>query len=315
MEETVNPQGNESQSENNNIEAAFDQYMERQANHAGESLLGQQQQGAEQGQPDDAEADGVEDSGDSAQRYKVKVNGEEKEVTLDELIKGYQLESDYRIKTSQLAEQARATQEQYQRAQQLQAHYAQQLQAYQQQLATLQPQPPDPDMIGKDPVAFLRHQQAYQQWQQQMQVVAAEQQRLGEMQALQQAQMQQQTLAQQGELLIKAIPEWADQEKGKAEKAALSSYLVGQGFGHDEVAAVTDHRAVVLARKAMLYDEMIKKTGAVSEKMQNVPPRSPQKPGSGKTATGNRITNSIAALKKSGSVDDAANAFAAMLAQ
>lgn len=314
MEETVNPQGNESQSENENIEAAFDQYLERQAGTAGEPLLGQQPQGAEQGQPEGSEAEqqAVEQE---QQRYKVKINGEEKEVPLDELIKGYQLESDYRIKTSQLAEQARATQEQYQRAQQLQAHYAQQLQAYQQQLATLQPQPPDPDMIGKDPVAFLRHQQAYQQWQQQMQSVAAEQQRVLEMQSQQYAAMQQQTIAKQGELLIKAIPEWADQEKSKTEKAALSSYLLGQGFGQDEVAAVTDHRAVVLARKAMLYDEMIKKTGAVSEKMQNVPPRSPQKPGSGKTATGNRITNSIAALKKSGSVDDAANAFAAMLAQ
>lgn len=314
MEETVNPQGNESQSENENIEAAFDQYLERQAGTAGEPLLGQQPQGAEQGKPEGSEAEqqAVEQE---QQRYKVKINGEEKEVPLDELIKGYQLESDYRIKTSQLAEQARATQEQYQRAQQLQAHYAQQLQAYQQQLATLQPQPPDPDMIGKDPVAFLRHQQAYQQWQQQMQGVAAEQQRLGEMQALQQAQMQQQTLAQQGELLIKAIPEWADQEKGKAEKAALSSYLVGQGFGHDEVAAVTDHRAVVLARKAMLYDEMIKKTGAVSEKLQNVPPRSPQAPGGGKSPAGNKINNSMAALRKSGSVEDAANAFAAMLGQ
>ena len=41
-------------------------------------------------------------------RYKVKAAGEEKEVTLDELVKGYQLGADYTKKTTEVAEQRKA---------------------------------------------------------------------------------------------------------------------------------------------------------------------------------------------------------------
>ena len=43
--------------------------------------------------------------------YTVKVNGEEKEVTLEELQKGYMMESDYRQKTSQVSEKRKAVEE------------------------------------------------------------------------------------------------------------------------------------------------------------------------------------------------------------
>ena len=224
------------------------------------------------------------------------------------------MESDYRVKTSQVAEQARAVQAQAAQAQALQAHYAQQLQAYQAQLSQMQPAPPDPNLIQSDPVSFLQQQQAYQSWQQQMQAVQVEQQQLAQQRQMQQLQSQQAMLAQQAELLTKAIPDWADESKAKAEKSSLAEYLTKLGFSRDEVNQVADHRAVVMARKAMLYDQLMTKQADATKKVATLPPKAPQRPGSGISPTDGR-TRAMQSLKRSGSIDDAANAFAAMLSR
>ena len=311
MDETANPQGSESPAPDN-IEAAFDKYLKRQAEPAAaQDGDGKPAEGADKGQPDsDAEPAAQDD--EQEQRFKVKVNGEEREVPLSELLKGYSLESDYRVKTSQIAEQARAVQAQAAQAQALQAHYAQQLQTYQSQLAQMQPAPPDPNLIQSDPVSFLQQQQAYQSWQQQMQAVHAERQQLEQQTQMQQMQSRQALLAQQAELLTKAIPDWADESKAKAEKASLSEYLTKLGFSREEVGQVADHRAVVMARKAMLYDQLMTKQADATKKVASLPPKAPQRPGNGVAPTDGR-TRAVQSLKRSGSVEDAANVFAAML--
>lgn len=311
MDETANPQGSESPAPDN-IEAAFDEYLQRQANPAGsQDGDGTPAEGADNGQPD-GEADPAAQADAEEQRFKVKVNGEEREVPLSELLKGYQMESDYRVKTSQVAEQARAVQAQAAQAQAMQAHYAQQLQAYQAQLSQMQPSPPDPNLIQSDPVAFLQQQQAYQGWQQQMQAVQVEQQQLAQQHQMQQLQSRQALLAQQAELLTKAIPDWADESKAKAEKASLSEYLTKLGFSREEVGQVADHRAVLMARKAMLYDQLMNKQVDATKKVASLPPKAPQRPGNGVAPTDGR-TRAVQSLKRSGSVDDAAHVFAAML--
>ena len=310
MDETANPQGSESPA-SDNIEAAFDAYLQRQANPDGDSDGEQPAKGADNGQPA-GEAEQADQDDEQEQRFKVKVNGEEREVPLSELLKGYSLESDYRVKTSQIAEQARAVQAQAAQAQAMQAHYAQQLQAYQAQLSQMQPAPPDPNLIQSDPVSFLQQQQAYQSWQAQMQAVQAEQQQLAQQQQMQQLQSRQALLAQQAELLTKAIPDWTDESKAKAEKASLSEYLTQLGFSREEVGQVADHRAVVMARKAMLYDQLMNKQADATKKVANLPPKAPQRPGAGVAPTDGR-TRAVQSLKRSGSVDDAAHVFAAML--
>ena len=313
MDETANPQGSESPAPDN-IEAAFDEYLQRQANPAGsQDGDGEPAEGAEDGQPD-GEADPAAQAEAEEQRFKVKVNGEEREIPLSELVKGYQLESDYRVKTSQAAEQARAAQAQFAQAQAMQAQYAQQLQAYQQQLAQMQPAPPDMALIQSDPVSFLQQQQAYQSWQQQMQATHWEAQQLQAQQAAQMQQRSQQHLSEQSQLLLKAIPEWSDESKFQTEKTAVTEFLRKAGFSDEEIGRAADHRAVVMARKAMLYDQMVSKQAGATSKVANLPPKAPQRPGTGISPTDGR-TRAMQSLKRSGSIDDAANAFAAMLAR
>ena len=314
MDETANQVGSESP-EPINIEAAFDDYLTRQATGAGDSDSEKQPAaGADDGQPaGDAKPDAEAATDANEQRFKVKVNGEEREVPLTELVKGYQLESDYRIKTSQTAEQSRAAQEQFTQAQAMQQHYGQQLAQYQQQLAQMQPQAPDPALIESDPVSYLRQQQAWQGWQGQMQRTQYEGQQLQAQQAQQQRQFTSQHLAQQAELLGKAHADFADPVKSATLKSELSSYLQKSGYSGAEVSGVTDHRAVVMARKAMLYDQMTAKQSATADKLVNLPPKAPQRPGVANTGATDGRNKAVQSLSRSGSIDDAARAFASML--
>ena len=60
-----------------------------------------------EGEAEEQEETEVEEE-ELPQTFKVKAAGEEKDVTLDELIKGYQLGADYTKKTTEVAEQRKA---------------------------------------------------------------------------------------------------------------------------------------------------------------------------------------------------------------
>ena len=315
-DENANPEaGSENQSPIN-IEAAFDSYLERQANPAGdEGVDTQPAAGAENNGQPAIEAKPIDPAAAEAeeQRFTVKINGEDKDIPLSELLKGYSLESDYRVKTSQVAEQARAAQAQQQQAQAERQQYQSALQTYQQRLASVQPQAPDPAMIETDPVGYLRQQQAVNAWQGQMQQAQWESQQLAQRTQQEQEQAANAHVAQERKALLEALPEWKDEAKATAGKAALSSYVVRMGYAPGEIAQAVDHRAIVMANKAMLYDQMVAKQAAVTNKVANLPPKSPLRPGSGDISPTDGRTRAMQSLKKSGSIDDAANAFAAIL--
>ena len=314
MDENANPQGSENP-EPINPEAAFEDYLTRQAAQAGAGgNEGKPAQGAGDGQPDaQANPDAAADADAQEQRFKVKVNGEEREIPLSELVKGYQLETDYRIKTSQVAEQARAAQAQFAQAQALQAHYAQQLQVYQQQLMQMRPAQPDPKLIDADPVSYLRQQEAWNNWQGQLQRSVQESQQLAAQQQQQRAQFVQRQLAEQAELLVKALPEMADPAKGKVIREELTQYLRKTGYSDAEIESAGDHRSLVMARKAMLYDQLQENAKQATQKVAPLPPKSPQRPGTGNVSPLDGRTRTMQALKRSGSIDDATNAFAALM--
>jgi len=312
MDETANPAGSESPTFDN-PEDAFEHLLTRQAAAEDGPDENARREGAGNGQPDTDEGhsdDATEEQ--EEQRFKVKINGEDREVPLSELLKGYSLESDYRVKTSKLAEEARSAQAQYAQAQAMQQQYAQVLQHHHAQLAQMMPQPPDPSLIQSDPVAFLQQQQAYQSWQGNMQRVQQEQYALTQQQQAQQQAMQAGMLARESEALAKAIPEIADAAKGAALKSGIANYLQKVGFTPEEVGAAVDHRHIVVAHKAMLYDQLMAKQGEASKKLAAIPPKPPQRSGSGVTPTDGR-TRAMQNLKRTGSIDAGAEAFMRIL--
>lgn len=80
-----------------------------------------------------------------------------------------------------------------------------------------------------------------------------------------QMKMQQDLLQREQRELLRAIPEWRDDKVADTERAALVEYMRDNGFKAEEINGITDHRALVLARKAMQFDRM-KQSGDVAKK-------------------------------------------------
>jgi hypothetical protein len=111
---------------------------------------------------------------------------------------------------------------------------------------------------------------------------------------------------------LSAIPDWKDQKKATAEKTMLLEFGQKIGFTPDELKNVVDHRAVVLLRKAALYDQMMSKRGQIKPVTNNGP--RPAKPGAaGRVSATTEATRAQQRLAKTGRVDDAANAIYQLL--
>ena len=108
-------------------------------------------------------------------------------------------------------------------------------------------------------------------------------------------------------LMVAAVPDWADDSKRDAETAKLRDYLLNTGYSQTEVDNVYDHRNIVLARKAMMFDAMSKSGNAAKKKVLKIGSKV-LTPGAKRTKVQAQAGAESAlrkSLKKSGSVDDA----------
>lgn len=244
----------------------------------------------------------------------VKIDGKDVEVPLDELKKGYQRQADYTRKTMEVAESRKTAEAEAHKAQQERAEYANNLHRMQARLegALQEQQNTDWDaLIQSDPVEYLRQKHLAETRQAALQENLAEQQKLaGQFEADRQRQQSEHLARQQDELLAK-LPEWKDEAKAKAEQSAIREYLKEQGYEAQEVASVGDARAVVMARKAMLYDRMVAKAQAASKKVSTLPTKV-ERPGTGESQHLDKRSAAYQRLSKSGSVEDFAAAFEAL---
>ena len=81
-----------------------------------------------------------------------------------------------------------------------------------------------------------------------------------------------QLLAAEGQALVAKLPEWRNSEKASTEQAQIKSSLVGYGFNQAEINSLTDHRMVLVARKAMLYDQLMANKDARVKQAREAPP-------------------------------------------
>lgn len=248
--------------------------------------------------------------------FTVKIDGKEERVTRDELLAGYQKDKDYRLKTAKLSEERKALEQEREVIRQVQAERQHLASMLQNVIPTLEKQLTD--KFGKvDWVALARENPAewaqmraeYDAHQQQLMFAQSEKARVERQQAEDFQRSHQKFLEDQSKALAEKIPEFADAEKGPKFKAELKTYLKGEGLNETEISGIADHRMVVIARKAMLYDAALKSKAAAAQTAKPVP--NVQRPGaSPRTDVKAEIRkHAMAKLSKTGSVDDAAAVF------
>lgn len=258
-----------------------------------------------------------EDDADTEQpqTVTVKIDGKEVEVTLDELKKGYQRQADYTRKTMEVSAERKAAEAEASKAREERNQYSAKLQEQGALLSALmqeQTQINWQQLLDSDPVEYLKQQHLYQQRQAALQNIQREQQHVYELQQHEQARYVHNFLAQQQQELLAKLPDWKDETKAKAEKSAIKNYLSETGFSAEEIDSLSDHRSVIVARKAMLYDQMIGKAKAAAKKVQNVPQRV-ERSSTGQSQALDKRGQAFQRLSKSGRVEDAAAVFASLL--
>ena len=251
------------------------------------------------------EVDDEEDTPDEL--YAVMVDGEEEQVSLPELIAGYSRTSDYTRKTQQVAAARKAVEAELAELRQERQQYAAALPRLQEMLDSAKPPRPDPREYT-DPMEFNRADRAWQEYVSQLDAVEAERNRVAEQhQRDRMAHLENIAKAEEQRLLSK-IPTWQDTAVRQQESRELTDYLRGLGYTDEETANLIDHRAVLVARKAMQFDRLNVKAKARTSATKTVKPGSTQ--GVARKQTGQDVINRA---KKTGKEEDFARAFTSLL--
>ena len=255
---------------------------------------------------DDEDSDEVEE----AQTFKVKANGEEQDVTLDELVEGYQKGSDYTKKSQHLAEQRKAVEEHayaIQEAQSLRDEYHARLGQVQEVLQNNAEEYVDLDVLKEnDPIAYAVAVAERTENSKKLQAVQQEQVRLSEESKAYHSQQQAQFVQAQAKLLSEKMKDFSNPKKAEQLKGEIRNFGKSIGFSDQELGQVLDHRHVMVLHKAAQWDKLQKAKAGVTKKVANAPKMSKK---GNKVANVDAYTKQKKRLKASGDIADATELF------
>ena len=239
--------------------------------------------------------------------YTVKVDGSEMEVTLDELLRGYQREADYTRKTSELSLEKSRHNDMMQQSQseinQKLSKLTELTSAAQQELQNEYSNIDFEKLYEDDPVEAARLEHKMRKRAENLQQIQRE---------TQENQMNefQRYIQEQQAKVATLIPEFADPAKASKMKSDMRTYLTKLGYNDKEIASVYDSRQVMLIKDAMAFDKLKKSNVRVTKKVAKAP--KVLKPGVAKTKAeqaSKQRRDKLNRLKKTGGVRDAARVF------
>ena len=266
-------------------------------------------------EPEDTDEDDEDSEDDEVEveerkTYRVKAGGEEKDVTLEELVSGYQKGDDYTKKSQSLAEQrkimeveARAIQEAQHLREQYQARLGQVSQILQQNNVDYSDLE---ELKENDPIAYAVKVAEKTENTKKMQVIQQEQARLAQESNQYRANQQAQFVAEQSKMLTEKVKEFSDPKKAEQIKNDIRSFGKSVGYSDEELSQVYDHRHVIVMQKAAQWDKLQKANPGINKKLSNAPKMSKR---GNKIAKTDVYTKQKKRLKSSGSLDDATSVF------
>ena len=299
------------------VEGAADAFLSMMNREDGSDK--EQPESASEANESDAESDEYEseveqdDDGEEQEQptYLVKAAGEEREVTLDELIKSYQLGTDYTKKSQAVAEERKAVESErqaVQEAKQMRDTYAQRLEMIEQML---QPQQEENLEYLKetDPIGYSVKVAEMVQRDKQLSAVQAERSRIHQQQEQDRQAQMQHVVAEEMQKLTAYIPEFTDPAKGESIRNDIRAFGKQIGFSDNELAAVYDSRAVLTLYKAMQYDKLVASKPAITKKVNEAPKAIKSGVSKPRDSNAEEIRKLKARAKSSGSIRDAASVF------
>ena len=254
---------------------------------------------------DDAEQDINESSEEPA--YTVKVDGSEMEVTLDELLRGYQREADYTRKTSELSLEKSKYNDLMQQSQSEINNKLSKLTdlttVAQQELQREYSNIDFEKLYEEDPTEAARLEHKMRKRAENLSMIQEE------TKANQQQEFQK-YLQEQQHKVSTLVPEFNDPAKASKLKSDMRVYLSKLGYGEKDINSIYDARQVLLIRDAMAYDALKKSNAKVTKKVANAPKVVKSGIAKNKTDASSKLRrDKLNRLKKTGAAKDAASIF------
>ena len=247
---------------------------------------------------EDSEDEPVEEEPQEAY-YRVKVDGQEVEVTLDQLKQGYSGQQYVQKGMQQAAEARKAAENAYQSLMQ-ERQQLQQLVGQMQNGQVTPPVEPDRAQFDADPIGYMEAKMDYedkmQKWSEVQQQLAA--------QSEAEAQARQAVAQQEAQVLLERLPELRDAKKAAQFKEDIVKTATEvYGYPAEMIGSIQSHRDLLVLRDAMLYRKMM----ANGEKVEGQRKQKKViKPGSKQVTTNKDIVRKKRTnLKKSGRIEDA----------
>jgi hypothetical protein len=298
------------------VEGAADAFLSMMNREDGSDK--EQPESASEANESEAESDDEseveqEDDGEEQEQptYLVKAAGEEREVTLNELIKSYQLGTDYTKKSQAVAEERKAVESErqaVQEAKQMRDTYAQRLEMIEQMLAPQQEENLE-YLKETDPIGYSVKVAEMVQRDKQLSAVQAERSRINQQQEQDRQAQMQHVVAEEMQKLSAYIPEFTDPAKGESIRNDIRAFAKQVGFSDNELAAVYDSRAVLTLYKAMQYDKLVASKPAITKKVNEAPKAIKSGVSKPRDSNAEEIRKLKARAKSSGNVRDAASVF------
>ena len=230
---------------------------------------------AEDDTEDDSENEEEVEEVEEEQTFTVKAAGEEKEVTLDELVTSYQLGSDYTKKTQEVAEQRKVINQEAKaiiEARKVRDDYSQKLKSVEEFLVGSNATKEDlTELKENDPIGYAVKVAEMTEKKDQLQLVQAEQQRIAQQQQSDRSAQMQQYVQAEAQKLTQSLPEFSDKTKGEKIRNDIRNYGKKVGFTDEELSQVYDSRHVLVLHKAAQYDKLMAGKAGVKKKVANAP--------------------------------------------
>jgi len=260
-----------------------------------------------------------EEEGEEPQMYSVVIDGEEYEVSLDELTDGYQRQKDYSKKTQAVAEERKKVESEFEQVAKASEEMQQAISmAYDvlnrdvKELESIDWQA----LKDSDPQSFLIKQTELYDAKQKQQELVSQYQQNQQLFVQKQQEAFKAAMKDEEPKIFAAFPEWKDAEKAKDGYSKLMDYGRKLGFEDNQLANLYTARELILFDKAMKYDELQTTKKVIKRKQKPVIRKAtPKKGAAPKKAAGAKVAAEIKQrARDSGSIQDAAARLASLRA-
>ena len=238
--------------------------------------------------------------------YSVKVNGQERQVTLDDLKQGYSGQEYVQQGMQDVANKRKEAENVYEALNNERQQLAEIYQQLQNGGVAQPPTKPTKETFEADPIGYMQENLAYEEKKAEYDSQMAQLQNVSQQNSETQQYARKAFLQEQMQILQRDIPEFADEKKATQLKDKLvNTGIKHYGYTTEEIGAITDSRAIKVLNDARKYQNIVAGKSKAEVKTKSAKPV--LKPGAKKTPTPNAKIRSRqkAKLRETGSIDDA----------